>query len=182
MPTEDREHVDRGGPVFRVADPAWQEPLDATFAGRTGGRWNPPASFGVLYLNGSVSVARANVEHLYVGLPYGPEDLDSATAPMLLHLDVRVESYADAVTDTGLARLGLPTSYPRDAAGQLVEHGICQSIGQAAYDDAEPGVACRSAAPGASGEELAWFALPLRARPTLAQTRSFDEWFWTELR
>jgi hypothetical protein len=177
--TGDREHVDRGRRVFRVADPDWTDPLDSSFAAQTGGRWNPPASFGVLNVFDSVAVARANVEHLFVGLPYGPEDLDNGAAPMLLDLDVPVESYADAVTDTGLVRLGLPTTYPRDSAGRTVPHSICQPIGQAVHDDVEPGVACRSAAVGTAGEELVWFALQSRSRPKLAQMRSFEEWFWT---
>jgi len=176
--TRDREHVDRGGRVFRVADPDWEDPFDSSFAAQTGGRWNPPDSFGVLYLNDSVAVARANVERLYAGLPYGPEDLENLAAPILLDLDVPVESYADATTDKGLVRLGLPTTYPHDSAGRIVQHSICQPIGQAVYDDAELGVACRSAAVGAEREELAWFELPSRPRPTLATTKLFEEWFW----
>jgi RES domain-containing protein len=181
--TRDREHVDRGGRVFRVADPDWEDPLDSSFAAQTGGRWNPPDSFGVLYLNDSVAVARANVERLYAGLPYAPEDLENLAAPILLDLDVPVESYADATTDKGLVRLGLPTTYPHDSAGRIVQHSICQPIGQAVHADAELGVACRSAAVGAEREELAWFELawfelPSRPRPTLAATKLFEEWFW----
>ena len=36
---------------WRIADPAWSNPLDPDFAWRRGGRWNPPDSFPVLYLN-----------------------------------------------------------------------------------------------------------------------------------
>ncbi len=32
----------------RIADPAWENPLDPGFAGRRGGRWNPPDSFPVV--------------------------------------------------------------------------------------------------------------------------------------
>jgi hypothetical protein len=59
-----------------------------------------------------------------------------------------------------------------------VQHSICQPIGQAVCDDAELGVACQSAAVGAEREELAWFELPSRPRPTLAATKLFEEWFW----
>jgi hypothetical protein len=161
-----------------VADPSWTDPLDISFAATTGGRWNPPGSFGVLYLNASIETARANVERLFVGLPYGPEDLDPSAAPILLDLNLSVEGYVDALTDTGLTRLRLPSTYPYDSTGRVVEPGVCQPIGQAAFDDAEPGIACRSAAPSAAGEELAWFALSARDLPSLAQTRSFDEWYW----
>ena len=178
MATRDREHAERGGRVFRVADPHWEDPLDSSFAAQTGGRWNPPGSFGVLYLNDSVTVARANVERLFAGLPYGPEDLDNLAAPILLDLDVPVESYTDALTDKGLVRLGLPTTYPHGSAGRIVKHSICQPIGQAIYDDGELGVACRSAVVVAAGEELAWFELPSRPRPTLTTTKLFEEWFW----
>lgn len=178
MATRDREHVDRGGRVFRVADPDWEDPLDSSFAAQTGGRWNPPGSFGVLYLNDSVAVARANVARLFAGRPYGPEDLDNRAAPILLDINVPVERYADATTDQGLVRLGLPTTYPHDSAGRIVQHSICQPMGQAVHDDAESGVACRSAAVGAGREELAWFELPSRPRLTVAATKLFEEWFW----
>jgi hypothetical protein len=161
-----------------VADPEWTDPLDVANAASRGGRWNPSGGFGVLYLNASVEVARANVERLYVGLPYGPEDLDPTQAPLLVSVDVLADEYVDAVSDEGLAALGLPTTYPVDAQGGTVPHSDCQPIGQAAYDDHEPGIGCRSAAPGASGEELAWFALPDRTLPPQLGVKIFDEWFW----
>ena len=34
---------------WRIADPAWTNPLDPSFAQRQGGRWNPPDSFPTLY-------------------------------------------------------------------------------------------------------------------------------------
>jgi hypothetical protein len=63
-------------------------------------------------------------------------------------------------------------------AGGIVKHSICQPIKQTIYDDDELGVACRSAAVVAAGEELACFELPSRPRPTLATTKLFEEWFW----
>ena len=36
---------------WRIADPAWTNPLDPSFAQRQGGRWNPPDSFPTLYLD-----------------------------------------------------------------------------------------------------------------------------------
>lgn len=164
--------------MYRVADPDWADPLDLTYSMRSGGRWNPPGQFGVLYLNASTGVARANVDRLYVGLPYGPEDLDPQNAPILISVDVAVDDYVDAVSDQGLSGLGLPASYPVDARGSLVPQSECQPIGKRAFDDRELGIACRSAAPGARGEELAWFAQLGQAVPRLLRTSRFEEWYW----
>lgn len=173
-----RRHVDRGGRYVRVADPGWADPLDAGFSARSGGRWNAPGSFGVLYLNATRGVARANVSRLYDGQPYGPEDLDPATAPVLVEVDIDEDAYVDAISDKGLAALGLPQSYPHDGTRGIVPHTVCQPLGAAVFADGEPGIAVRSAAPGAVGEELAWFAHPERLGPRPARTLPFDEWFW----
>ena len=45
----------------RVAKPDWKDPLDASFAGTHGGRWNPPRSWPTLYLNRDLDTARAQV-------------------------------------------------------------------------------------------------------------------------
>ena len=55
--------VRRGGEYNRLADPAWQDPLDTSFAKSMGGRWNAPGSFEVLYLNRDVRVARLQANH-----------------------------------------------------------------------------------------------------------------------
>jgi len=164
--------------MHRVADPGWADPLDVTHSVRSGGRWNPPGEFGVLYLNASIGVARANVDRLFAGLPYGPEDLDPVNAPILISLDVVVDDYVDAVSDQGLSALGLPATYPVDASGSVVPHSECQPIGKSAFDDGELGIACRLAAPGASGEEVAWFAQLGRPMPRKVRTSLFDEWYW----
>lgn len=164
--------------MHRVADPDWADPLDVTYSLRRGGRWNPPGEFGVLDLNGSIEVARANVDRLYAGLPYGPEDLDPVTAPILVSVDLVADAYVDAVSDEGLSNLGLPTTYPVDAGGSVVPHSACQPIGSSTFDGGELGIACRSAVPGASGEELAWFAQRGAPIPWTLRTFPFDEWFW----
>ena len=82
------------------------------------------------------------------------------------------------ITDAGCASAGLPATYPKDAARATIPHAICQPIGKAAYDDGEPGIACRSAAPGTArtDEELALFS---RARKRLraAERWAFDDWY-----
>ena len=45
----------------RIADPAWTNPLDPSFAQREGGRWNPPDSFPTLYLDEDMATARRNL-------------------------------------------------------------------------------------------------------------------------
>ncbi len=51
---------------LRVADPSWVDPLDSTFAATAGGRWNPPDSFRVLYLNEDVVTARLNLRTVHL--------------------------------------------------------------------------------------------------------------------
>ena len=167
------------GVAQRVVDPAWADPLDPVSAAHEGGRWNPPGSFGVLYLNLGEDVARANVARLFAGLPYGPEDLDPDTAPMLVEVTLPEEDDVDAVTTDGLAQLGLPASYPLDAVGVTVPRSTCQPIGQMLWEVGELGVVCLSAAFGAeSGRELAWFASPGRTRLAVKARRPFNNWFW----
>jgi hypothetical protein len=170
-------HVPRGGPYVRVADPDWSDPLSAEHARRRGGRWNPPGSFGVIYLNDSVALARAQVRRRLEPRGMRPEDLDPEAGPILVHTRVPNDEYVDAISDEGLGELGLPQTYPVDRRGTTVPHGPCQAIGQAAWDDGEPGIACRSAATTASAEaeELAFFA---RRRLSVQRSERFAEWFW----
>ena len=172
-------HIRRGGRYFRVADPHWEDPLDGSYARERGGRWNPPQSFPVVYTARSVATARANVYRLLVDLPYGPEDLEPASAPVLVTTEVPTDRYVDAVTVRGLASLALPESYPVDATGARVGPERCEAIGQSAWDAGEPGIACRSAAPTAPsrGEELAYFERSGR-RLRADSTTPFEDWFW----
>lgn len=153
--------------------------MDPIFAAHEGGRWNPPDSFGVLYLNCGEDAARSNVAQLFAGLPYGPEDLDPDTAPLLVEVILPEEDYVDAVTTQGLAELGLPASYPLDDVGETVPRSTCQPSGQTLWEVGELGVVSLSAALGAeAGRELAWFARPGRTRPALKARRPFNSWFW----
>lgn len=172
-------HRTRAGTLLRVADPDWADPLDPRYAELRGGRWNPPGSFGVLYLCASVEVARAVVDQHFAGLPYGPEDLDPDTAPLLVEVELPAAAYVDAVSAAALASLHLPASYPDDGTGRLVAHRDCQGIGARLHAAGEAGVSCRSAARLPSpGEELAVFDRPNRARPRLRGRRGFESWYW----
>jgi RES domain-containing protein len=159
-----------------VADPGWANPLDGGFAAERGGRWNPPESFPVVYLCGSVEVARANVYRKLEGQPYGPEDLIPASGPVLVRASVPDDRYLNAVTEAGLRDLGLPKSYPRDSRRRRIPWRRCQPIGLRAWEAGLPGVAARSAA-ASSGEELAYFG---RRRLRRGIRRAFHDWFWTD--
>ncbi|MBA2577671.1 MAG: hypothetical protein H0V05_13675 [Euzebyaceae bacterium] len=112
---------------------------------------------------------------LFASLPYGPEDLDPATAPLLIEVAIPDGVAADAYTPAGLTALGLPASYPLDGGGALIAHAVCQPLGQGALDAGLDGVDARSAAPGGD-RELAWFpkGRTLAADPAVP----FDEWWY----
>ena len=162
------------GLYYRVADPDWSDPLDPSFASASPGqRWNRPG-LPCLYLNWDEATARANVMRHLVGLPYGPEDLDPATAPLLLGVAVPGGEAADAYTGDGLLALGLPTTYPHDVNGDSVSHDVCQPVGQAIFDAGLDGVDYQSAAVGGV-RELAWFPRDSIAKET--SRRAFDDWW-----
>jgi RES domain-containing protein len=169
--------VSRGGRYVRIADPDWDDPLSPEHSRRRGGRWNPPGSFGVVHLNASVELARAQVRHRLEPRGIRPEDLDPDIGPTLVHAHVPEDDYVDAVTDDGLAELGLPATYPVDARGATIPHARCQPIGLEARDSGERGIACRSAATPAPphAEELAFFA---RRRLRMARSEPFADWYW----
>ncbi|MEJ7876545.1 MAG: RES family NAD+ phosphorylase [Solirubrobacterales bacterium] len=172
-------HIRRGGTTYsRVADPAWENPLDAEPAAISGGRWNAAGAFGVLYLNASREVAQANVARLFQGQPYGPEDLEPGAGPILVELVAPKTAYLDALSSAGLRSLGLPETYPRHSNGRRVSWSACQPIGLRAWEAGEPGIACRSSAlrPPARGEELAVFDRGGSLRVTASH--EFEDWFW----
>jgi len=171
--------AERGGAYVRVADPAWRDPLDGSHSRAAGGRWNAPGAFAVVYLCRDEAVARAVVFLTLDPHPYGPEDLNPRTAPVLVATTVRSERFADALSVRGLDSMGLPASYPRDGRGRIIGWTRCRPIGGEAWQAGHPGIACRSAAPTApaGGEELAWFQRG-RRRLRARRVRPFAEWFW----
>lgn len=167
-------------PYFRVADVAWDDPLDTSWSMAHGGRWNPPQGFGALYTNSSVVLARAQVRHLHRDDPYEPEDLEESVAPILVEVAIPDGEYGDAVTAEGLAQLGLPNTYPHDLAGGIVEHDVCQQVGARLFDSGVAGIRCRSAAVGApdGDHELAWFARADAVAPERRGSQNFAEWYY----
>jgi RES domain-containing protein len=153
--------------------------MDPSFATIRGGRWNPPSSFPVLYLCATPAVAREVVLARFAGLPYGLLDLRSDRRPVLIETDVPTHPAVDVVTDAGCRAASLPVTYPYDARGRRIGWARTQSIGEAAWDQNERSIACRSAAlpKGGDGEELAWFVRGRTDRLAVSARRSFDDWF-----
>ena len=173
-PLPDRHHW------LRIADPGWPDPLDATFAQQAGGRWNPPGSFPVLYLNEDLVTARINMRLFFEGKPYGPEDLREDAAPVLVTATLpRAQTVADVHTPDGVTAAGLPSNYPLDAAGSVVGHAPCQAVGVAAKAASLAGIRCRSAqATYGAGREVAWFPRTSRSRAHTVDVSAFSDWYW----
>jgi len=176
------EVIGRSGEYYRVADPAWEDPLDGRYSMRVGRRWNAPGSFPVTYLNADLGTARANARYLLTqalaGQPFSAADLDPSERPVLVTTDIPEDHHLDVVTPAGAVANGLPETYPDDGTGAAVAWSVCQVIGQQAWDAGLPGIACRSAAPGApaEGEELAFFDRPEVSLQAKA-TRAFEDWY-----
>jgi hypothetical protein len=170
--------VRRGGAYFRIAEVEWADPLSAAYSVANGGRWNPPGTFPVLYLNRDLQTSRANLVRKFMGRPYGPEMLDPARAPVLIRTAVKDTDFVDAVTDEGCADLGLPVTYPLDEEDNEVGWDRCQPIGRHAWDAGESGIACSSAAThDRAGEELALFVRPRDPALPIDRRLAFDAWF-----
>lgn len=164
---------------LRVADPEWSDPLDPSFAAASGGRWNPPGSFPVLYLNADLVTARLQLHRLVAGQPYTVDDLDDDAYVLVAATLPKRQRCADALSPAGLRALGLPPSYPVDAAGEIVGHDTCQAIGERVHEANLRGVWCISAAtPEPTGQELAWFPASSRsrARPVWAEGQPLGQW------
>lgn len=175
--------VRRGGSYNRLAEPSWADPLDTSYSRQRGGRWNPPGSFGVLYLNRDLRTARLQVLHRLSGHPYGVEDLEEAEQHDLVDVEVIEREWLDCVTAAGLEEVRLPPTYPRHRNGRPVRYADCQPVGQAAFDDGLPGIACRSAATGAAltDEELGIFDRDVDASVQMTGRHPFAAWFWRGL-
>lgn len=175
------EHLAPGHVWLRIADPTWSDPLDPSFAQTRGGRWNPPDSYPTLYLNEDLVTARLNLRGWSQQWPWEPEDLRTENAPVLIHARLpRDQHVADAHTPAGIAALTLPSSYPLDRTGDLVDHPTCQAIGSQVHGHTIRGIRCRSAqTPHGAGRELAWFPATSRSRATLVKQQRFADWYYS---
>ena len=163
-----------GGRYLRVVDWHWHDPLDASHSARPpGGRWNAPG-LQCLYLNADMDTARANALRRFDGRPVNIHDIDPASAPHLVEIEVAEGTALDAFTDGGLVAAGLPSSYPIGPSGRIVPHSRCQPIGRQAHDNGLNGVDSRSAAAGGT-RELAWF--PDLGTARLVSRKPKSEWW-----
>lgn len=174
------ERLDDNHEWLRVADPAWSNPLDPSFAAAAGGRWNPHDSFPVLYLNEDIVTARLNLRSFISAWPYEPEDLRNDTGPLLVGATLpRRQQVADVHTPAGVKAVGLPKTYPRDLDGHTIGHEFCQPIGVRVKAEELRGVRCRSArSPGGAGRELAWYPATSRSIARRTATTSYIDWYW----
>lgn len=177
--------VNAAGKHWRVVDPTWSDPLNADYSRRHGGRWNAPNSYPVLYLNCSVRVARLNAEQKLAQQRDLGIDLDmlaEAALPSLVPVDVPSTRVGDLATESGLAAVGLPRSYPWNSRGEPIPHAACWHIGATAHAAGVAGLRVRSAAGGASrsDRELVWFSDNGGKLQASGRTLRFAEWFDSE--
>lgn len=157
----------------------WRDPLDPTYARDRGGRWNPPESFPVLYLNGDVATARMQIDRMLADSPVRMDDLDDDAFVLVSVTLPRDQVSTDAATPPGLASLGLPATYPSEASGRPVPRAICQTIGSDVHAEGLRGVWCRSACTDdGRGRELAWFPATARsqAKPMWRKPLPLGKW------
>jgi len=176
--TPEVETLPDGHRWLRVADADWIDPLDTAYAAERGGRWNPPGSHPTLYLNEDLETARAQVIALLAGSPVEPDDLDPGFDLVVATLP-RSQVVANAVTDTGVTALGLPSTYPKHSNGRPVRRGTCQPVGSEVARLGLRGVHARSAVTDdGSGRELAWFPARDTSRATLVRRMAFRDWWY----
>ena len=175
-----RERLSDGWTWWRIADPAWKDPLDPSFAAKLGGRWNLPDSFPSLYLNEDKATARLNLRAFVARWPYEPEDLRHDTGPVLIGAALpRAQDVCDVHTPAGVRGAGLPASYPRDGQGEPVPWAKCQPIGARVKKLGLRGVHARSARSSReAGRDLAWFPATARSTAVPKETLTFDRWYW----
>lgn len=174
-----REVLKDGHVWWRIADPQWNDPLDPNFARRRGGRWNPPESFPVLYVNEDTQTARLNLIAFTAGWPYEPEDLREDAGPVLVGCVLpRRQEVCDAHTRAGVRAAGLPATYPIDERGEIVPWDVCQPIGERVKKAGLRGVLTHSAQSRHGERELAWFPASARSRARRQRTLKFVEWYY----
>ena len=169
-------HVRRGGTYLRVCDATWADCGNTDPSKRFGGRWNAPARFGMLYLCADLAVAAANARWIYErDGRFTLFDRRPERRPHLQEFAVRRSLFVDAVTQSGIASLGLRPSYVFARS-----YSRCREAGARAYDAGELGIACRTAAEATRsrwlGEELAIFD-SARSLAVAGRRRRFADWY-----
>jgi hypothetical protein len=167
--------IARGGRYYRIANPAWVDPLDPNFATIHGGRWTPPGEFGGLYLCATIEVAAANARHQHRNRAIKLFDLRPQARPVLVMVNVPEDDFLDIVTDAGIAAVKLPRAFPFG-----ITHERCWPVARRAHAARLPGIASRSAAECTParwvGEELTLYdrGLPVRK---VGKIKPFSHWY-----
>ncbi len=160
---------------LRVASSNWSDPVDCSYARTNGGRWNVPGSHNTLYLSMDVTTARAQVARLAARHGYDVDDLADDADYLLVSVTLpRSQNVTDAVTDTGLTQVQLPTTYPINSDGSAVTWQQCQPVGTVTLAAGLRGIFARSAAPSGT-RELAWFP-KARQAAKVAAVEQFKDW------
>ena len=164
---------------WRIARSDWANPLDPSFAQRDGGRWNPPESFPVLYLNEDIATAQGNLRAFIARCPYEPEDLREDRGPMLVGCVLpQRQVVCDIHSSAGLRAANLPDSYPLDEDGAPVPRTRCQPVGIRAKAAGLRGIRARSAqSQNGACRELAWFPASVHSIARRVERLGFTEWF-----
>ncbi len=167
-------HVVRGGTYYRVCGPDWKDPGDTAYSNTSGGRWNAPGSFGVLYLNQNLEGARANAMR-FIAQQFGPavlpEDIEPAYLPDAAAFSIDATEFVDAVTGAGRSALRLAATY-----AERTGYVQCRRVGTAAYESDEDGIATISAVSEQS-EELAIFDRALARVMHVGRRSHFVDWW-----
>lgn len=132
------------GPAYRLVPAAAHDPTDARFSldpgtSPHGGRWHPPGAFPVLYTACDLRTCRLRYLRWLADEGLEEGDLAPDRRRVVYELHVRQDRLVDAVSDEGLAALGLPPSYPGG-----IGHDVTQPIGRTVHEQGLPGVWCRS--------------------------------------
>lgn len=150
--------VPDGHEWLRVADPAWDDPIDTSYSVAVGGRWNPPRTWAALYLSLDLDTARLQILRMLEGTPFEPDDLADDAYDLVTVTLPDAQTALDVASDAGVAAVGLPASYPATASGARVPHEECWPIAMDAHDDGLDAVWCRSATTlDGAGRELSWW-------------------------
>lgn len=153
-----RVAVPDGRAWLRVADPAWNDPIDTSHSVAIGGRWNPPGTWAALYLSHDIDTARLQILRLLEGTPFEPGDLADDAYDLVTVTLPDAQTALDVVSDAGVAAVGLPATYPAMSGGARVPHEKCWPIATDAHDAGLDAVWCRSAATlDGTGRELSWW-------------------------
>jgi RES domain-containing protein len=170
-----RELIDRLGSVslvglskllFRSSSPGYAA-LSGEGARISGGRWNPPDSFPVVYAATDVSAAALEVYRTAARYGVAPAQL---LPRVLWSVDTRLERVLDFSQEPVRRSAGLPLSAMQDDDMRL-----CQAYGDAAhYLGIEAIVAPSNAAPGANTVAIYVARLGARSRLEIVASQILD--------